>query len=333
MRQGKEHSLIFTATVEIAGVSYSGGGAKSKKEAEIKAARTALLAIQATQPDAKGSIIAEPQPLPVQSQPCQVANFVKSHPKRKKRGRVNPSLIEEPLATRIKQGLGYVTGPMQPPQMYQMPPNPQVSQIHLPPVNQVAQVYPVNPVGYSGETVMPVQWNQELGVCTRPVFSEPMQVGQIVPQGIAMTKPDLGSIPAAVQGTAPDTNVLPMESNMMATPGNLEAKVAVVFSEPVKGGQVVVQDTAPLGNTETSPAAVFSEDHAIQNSTGLQQGGQVVDDTAMTKSNLGTIPAAVQGTAPTLVTNGEHYPSGNSETTVVRTIVETEITKSGSTGN
>lgn len=50
MRQGEEHSLVFTATVEIAGVSYSGGGAKSKKEAEIKAARTALLAIQASQP-------------------------------------------------------------------------------------------------------------------------------------------------------------------------------------------------------------------------------------------------------------------------------------------
>lgn len=50
VRQGEEHSLVFSSTVEIAGVSYSGGCAKSKKEAEIKAARTALLAIQATQP-------------------------------------------------------------------------------------------------------------------------------------------------------------------------------------------------------------------------------------------------------------------------------------------
>lgn len=50
MRQGKDHLLTFSATVEIAGVSYSGGFAKSKKEAEIKAARTALMAIQATQP-------------------------------------------------------------------------------------------------------------------------------------------------------------------------------------------------------------------------------------------------------------------------------------------
>lgn len=64
------------------------------------------------------------------------------------------------------------------------------------------------------------------------------------------------------------------------------------------------------------------------------QGGQVVvEDTAITKSNLVTMPAAVQGTAPTLVTNGEHCPSGNSETTVVRTTVEAEVTKSGSTGN
>jgi len=118
---------------------------------------------------------------------------------------------------------------------------------------------------------------------------------------------------------------------MMAAPGNLEANVAVVLSEPIKGEQVVVQDTAPLGNTENSPAVVFSEDLALQFSTGLQQGGQVVVED--TKSNLGTIPVAVQGTTPTLVTNGEHYPSGISETTVVRTTVETEVTNSGSTGN
>jgi dsRNA-specific ribonuclease len=49
-RQGEDHSPTFTSTVEIAGVSYSGGAAKNKKEAEIKAARTAFLAIQATQP-------------------------------------------------------------------------------------------------------------------------------------------------------------------------------------------------------------------------------------------------------------------------------------------
>lgn len=46
IRQGEDHYPTFSATVEIGGVNYSGGGAKNKKEAEIKAARTALLAIQ-----------------------------------------------------------------------------------------------------------------------------------------------------------------------------------------------------------------------------------------------------------------------------------------------
>ncbi|CAL9147642.1 unnamed protein product [Musa hybrid cultivar] len=36
----------FTCTVEIGGIQYIGAAARTKKEAEIKAARTALLAIQ-----------------------------------------------------------------------------------------------------------------------------------------------------------------------------------------------------------------------------------------------------------------------------------------------
>uniref|UniRef100_A0A1D1YWG1 Double-stranded RNA-binding protein 8 n=1 Tax=Anthurium amnicola TaxID=1678845 RepID=A0A1D1YWG1_9ARAE len=40
--------LPFSCTVEIGGIQYIGAAAKTKKEAEIKAARTALLAIQCT---------------------------------------------------------------------------------------------------------------------------------------------------------------------------------------------------------------------------------------------------------------------------------------------
>lgn len=43
---GEGHTSIFISTVEIAGISYVGGPAKNKKTAEIKAARTALSAIQ-----------------------------------------------------------------------------------------------------------------------------------------------------------------------------------------------------------------------------------------------------------------------------------------------
>ncbi|KAJ1424754.1 Double-stranded RNA-binding domain [Sesbania bispinosa] len=39
---------VFSCTVDIGGILYIGGGAKTKKEAEIKAARTALLAIQSS---------------------------------------------------------------------------------------------------------------------------------------------------------------------------------------------------------------------------------------------------------------------------------------------
>ncbi|MQL74600.1 hypothetical protein Taro_006974 [Colocasia esculenta] len=39
---------LFSCTVEIGGIQYIGAAAKSKKEAEIKAARTALLAIQSS---------------------------------------------------------------------------------------------------------------------------------------------------------------------------------------------------------------------------------------------------------------------------------------------
>ncbi|XP_031478684.1 double-stranded RNA-binding protein 8-like isoform X1 [Nymphaea colorata] len=47
-REGTPNQSSFTCTVEIGGIQYIGGAARTKKEAEIKAARTALLAIQST---------------------------------------------------------------------------------------------------------------------------------------------------------------------------------------------------------------------------------------------------------------------------------------------
>ncbi|KAI5071274.1 hypothetical protein GOP47_0013525 [Adiantum capillus-veneris] len=47
VKTGEVHSPMFSATVEIAGVHYNGGKCKTKKEAEIKAAKTALVAIYA----------------------------------------------------------------------------------------------------------------------------------------------------------------------------------------------------------------------------------------------------------------------------------------------
>ncbi|GKA72435.1 double-stranded RNA-binding protein 1-like protein [Tanacetum coccineum] len=48
-KKGRESS--FTCTVDIGGIKYIGGTAKTKKEAELKAAKTALLAIKMSAPE------------------------------------------------------------------------------------------------------------------------------------------------------------------------------------------------------------------------------------------------------------------------------------------
>ncbi|KAH8956754.1 hypothetical protein BDL97_07G059000 [Sphagnum fallax] len=95
-RLGEDHSPTFTSTVEIGGVNYSGGGAKNKKEAEIKAARTALLAIQSTP-----ACVALP-PIEIPAPHFQVANLIKGHKKGRKRLRANQQLFEEPIASRLR---------------------------------------------------------------------------------------------------------------------------------------------------------------------------------------------------------------------------------------
>ncbi|CAN6449528.1 unnamed protein product [Victoria cruziana] len=59
-REGTPNQSSFTCTVEIGSIQYIGGAARTKKEAEIKAARTALLAIQSTnsEPVANASLAA-----------------------------------------------------------------------------------------------------------------------------------------------------------------------------------------------------------------------------------------------------------------------------------
>ncbi|CAK9163629.1 unnamed protein product [Ilex paraguariensis] len=46
---------LFSCTIEIGGITYIGAAARTKKEAELKAARTALLAIQSTGSNEKSS--------------------------------------------------------------------------------------------------------------------------------------------------------------------------------------------------------------------------------------------------------------------------------------
>ncbi|CAJ1974032.1 unnamed protein product [Sphenostylis stenocarpa] len=52
---------VFSCTVDIGGILYIGGAARTKKEAEIKAARTALLAIQSSASHASQNQVGHPQ--------------------------------------------------------------------------------------------------------------------------------------------------------------------------------------------------------------------------------------------------------------------------------
>lgn len=196
----------------------------------------------------------------------QITNFVKSQNKKKKRGRANPPLIEEPLATRMKQCLGQVGGLGQLPQMHQMhqvhPMHPmphfsQVSQLPLnfnvPCTNQLAQTFQVNPVDYSGQNVIPVEWNQELGVTTRPavVYSEPIQVGNFVPEDTAMTESEWEAKPAAAQGTEPplDTKLVKVENDLTTTLGNTETTAFEAQAAAVKTESAVTPQILPTTDT------------------------------------------------------------------------------------
>ncbi|KAI4306918.1 hypothetical protein L6164_030158 [Bauhinia variegata] len=56
-----DRASSFSCTVEIGGIRYIGAAAKTKKEAEIKAARTALLAIQSSASNSSGELVGHSQ--------------------------------------------------------------------------------------------------------------------------------------------------------------------------------------------------------------------------------------------------------------------------------
>jgi hypothetical protein len=214
-------------------------------------------------------------------------------------------LVEEPLATRMKQCLGQVGGSVQLPQMHQMHQVhqmhqmhqvPQVSQIphilHIPQMNQLPQTFPVNTVGYSGQSVIPVEWNQELGVCTRPavVFSEPMQAGSFVPQDTAMTESEWGTRPIAAQETDPilDTKVVKAENDLTTSLGNTVAAVFEAQVTTVKPESGILQQvplaTDTAKNSQVSnivpkeeKSFVFKEHTESPATTGLKETESVTE--------------------------------------------------------
>ncbi|GLT60594.1 hypothetical protein SLA2020_333540 [Shorea laevis] len=66
----------FSCTVEIGGIRYIGAAAKTKKEAELKAARTALLAIKSSTPESSDKSVANPQltVIPIRKRTAETAN-------------------------------------------------------------------------------------------------------------------------------------------------------------------------------------------------------------------------------------------------------------------
>ncbi|KAG6543557.1 hypothetical protein Mapa_015051 [Marchantia paleacea] len=100
-RAGEDHAPTFTSSVEIAGVKYSGGSAKNKKEAEIKAAKTALLAIQS----ALASAVEADVPVASPTKPqVGLSTFIDSQINNsgRKRGRGAQASSEENTARRLK---------------------------------------------------------------------------------------------------------------------------------------------------------------------------------------------------------------------------------------
>lgn len=83
-------AVMFSCTVEVGGIKYIGAAARTKKEAEIKAARTALLAIQTT------AATSEPNP-------CENSLYTVV-PIKKKVTELIPNLKETTAALKPKKG-------------------------------------------------------------------------------------------------------------------------------------------------------------------------------------------------------------------------------------
>ncbi|RDX86673.1 Double-stranded RNA-binding protein 1, partial [Mucuna pruriens] len=99
---------VFSCTVDIGGILYIGGAAKTKKEAEIKAARTALLAIQSSASHASQNQVGHSQltVIPSRKRPTEsvaVADENSNPPKPKKARFKRKSSKRKPSRDKIGQ--------------------------------------------------------------------------------------------------------------------------------------------------------------------------------------------------------------------------------------
>jgi len=109
---------VFSCTVDIGGILYIGGAAKTKKEAEIKAARTALLAIQSSATHASQNQVGHPKltVLPCRKRVAESVSIAdensntpkpkKARFKRKSSKRKNPRDKIGPIHTENVVGIG-----------------------------------------------------------------------------------------------------------------------------------------------------------------------------------------------------------------------------------
>lgn len=93
---------LFNCTVEIGGIQYIGGSAKTKKEAEIKAARTALLAIQSSASESSNKPIANHQltVIPFRKRAAETATVLEevAHVPKAKKARFKKKMLKKKIS-------------------------------------------------------------------------------------------------------------------------------------------------------------------------------------------------------------------------------------------
>lgn len=93
---------LFSCTVEIGGIRYIGAAAKTKKEAEIKAARTALLAIQSstTQSSEKPFLNSHLTVIPCKKRGTKSINDIEeaTNPPKAKKARFKKKMLKKKLS-------------------------------------------------------------------------------------------------------------------------------------------------------------------------------------------------------------------------------------------
>lgn len=104
----------FICTVEIGGIKYTGAATRTKKDAEISAGRTALLAIQSESKDNLANYSTQLTVLPCEKKPLEAASPVKETIKTPKARRARFKRKAQKVKRKVAKDGGDVITPPQP---------------------------------------------------------------------------------------------------------------------------------------------------------------------------------------------------------------------------